>query len=304
MDAKKDSTIGPTMKIKALAPWFGGKRNLAPLIVQELGEHRAYWEPFCGSMAVLLAKPAVTTEVVNDLNSHLINLARVIQHPTMGPELYRRLRRTLMHEAFFVESDRIMRDLEAGIHVELDSVAAAYHYMVCSWLGRNGTAGQPANKKGTYCVRYTQNGGHAGTRWMNVAKSIPAWRRRLRGVTILQRDGLELLERIEDAANAAIYIDPPYIEKSTPYLHDFKPEDHMRLALLLQRFRKARIVLSYYSHPMLKDLYPNWTFVRHPVSKAMSHVKRGESKGTAVEVLLINGPSYTKGAQPMLKGMA
>ena len=39
------------MQIKALAPWFGGKRTLAPRIVAELGPHRAYWEPFCGSLA-------------------------------------------------------------------------------------------------------------------------------------------------------------------------------------------------------------------------------------------------------------
>jgi DNA adenine methylase len=40
------------MPIKAIAPWFGGKRTLAPRITAELGAHRAYWEPFCGSMAV------------------------------------------------------------------------------------------------------------------------------------------------------------------------------------------------------------------------------------------------------------
>jgi len=43
--------------ITALAPWFGSKRNLAPEIVRELRRHSCYWEPFCGSMAVLLAKP-------------------------------------------------------------------------------------------------------------------------------------------------------------------------------------------------------------------------------------------------------
>ncbi len=43
-------------KITAIAPWFGGKRTLAPRIIEALGKHTAYWEPFCGSMAVLLAK--------------------------------------------------------------------------------------------------------------------------------------------------------------------------------------------------------------------------------------------------------
>lgn len=65
--------------ITAIAPWFGGKRNLAPAIVEELGPHRGYWEPFCGSLAVLLAKPRVSQETANDLHGDLINLARVLQ---------------------------------------------------------------------------------------------------------------------------------------------------------------------------------------------------------------------------------
>jgi len=63
------------MKIKAIAPWFGGKRNLAPRIVELLGKHRVYWEPFCGSMAVLMAKLPCVMETVNDLHADLINLA-------------------------------------------------------------------------------------------------------------------------------------------------------------------------------------------------------------------------------------
>lgn len=87
------------MPIKALAPWFGSKRTLAPRIVAELGKHRAYWEPFCGSMAVLLAKPESSHETVNDLHGDLVNLIRVVQCPTRGPALYRRLRRVVLHDA-------------------------------------------------------------------------------------------------------------------------------------------------------------------------------------------------------------
>lgn len=46
------TVAGPA--IGAVAPWFGGKRTLAPRIVEALGPHKAYVEPFCGSCAVLL----------------------------------------------------------------------------------------------------------------------------------------------------------------------------------------------------------------------------------------------------------
>jgi hypothetical protein len=68
-----------TMLITAVVPWFGGKRTMAQIIVDVIGKHKAYWEPFCGSMAVLMAKPAVASETVNDLHSDLINLSWVIQ---------------------------------------------------------------------------------------------------------------------------------------------------------------------------------------------------------------------------------
>ncbi len=64
------------MKVTAPVPWAGAKRKLAPWIVAELGRHRSYWEPFCGSMAVLMAKPVASHENVNDLHGDLINLLR------------------------------------------------------------------------------------------------------------------------------------------------------------------------------------------------------------------------------------
>ena len=57
------------MRINAIVPWFGSKRYLAPRIVEQLGPHRAYWEPFCGSLAVLLAKPVASQETVCDLHA-------------------------------------------------------------------------------------------------------------------------------------------------------------------------------------------------------------------------------------------
>lgn len=282
-----------TMSVKAIAPWFGGKRNMAPRIAAELGNHRTFWEPFCGGMAVLLSKQPATMETVNDLHGDLINLARVIQHPQDGPALYRRLRRTFMDEAMYDDACVKIRDttFEGGHDPE-----RAFHYFVYSWLGRNGTAGSDLKRVGkAFAVRYTNNGGHGATRFHNAIDSIPAWRRRLRGVTILRRDGFELIPKIEDVAGTALYCDPPYLIKNGKYLHDFDAEDHTRLAGLLERFQHARVVVSYYDHPRLVQLYPGWTKVRHDTVKALAHQgKRGECDVRAPEVLLINGPSYTE----------
>src|SRR3990167_5196039 len=86
------------LKISAISSWFGSKRNLAPRIVAALGKHSCYWEPFCGSLAVLFAKPQSSSETVNDLHGELINLARVLADEESALALYARLARFLMHE--------------------------------------------------------------------------------------------------------------------------------------------------------------------------------------------------------------
>lgn len=297
------------MKIRAIVPWFGSKRVLAPRIVEALGPHRAYWEPFCGSMAVLLAKPVCSQETVNDLHGDLVNLGLVIQHPELGPQLYRRLRRTLVHEELHRCSKAVCST--PGIwtpfrtdpmRLEKRDLDRAYWYFIASWLGRNGTIGTH-NYNNNFCARYTVNGGIQGTRFASAVDSLPAWRRRMREVTILQKDGFELLGKIEDQAGVAIYCDPPYLREtrcpsggfnrtsgSATYIHDFESEDHDRLAESLRRFRLARVVVSYYDHPRLAELYPGWSKELIPVAKGMAvQGKRGSKKVEALEVLLVNG---------------
>lgn len=297
--------------IGAILPYFGGKRTLAPAIVEEFGPHLVYWEPFCGSMAVLLEKEPCQPETVNDLHGDLVNLARVIQDPTEGPRFYRRLRRALVSEALFRDSAAV---IDAPYHSEFLDAERAHHYFVVSWLGRNGIAGTTIGQKRgaahSFCVRYTNNGGRPGKRWASAIQSIPQWRRRLREVTILNRDAFEVIGKIDDVDGTIIYVDSPYLPETrtgwngsggqSRYLHDFKPEDHARLATAMARFKHARVVVSYYDHPSLAMLYPGWT-IRHlagnkGIANAAKRDKTGETK--AAEVILVNGPSFVVQERP------
>lgn len=281
------ATDGPA--IGALAPWFGGKRTMAPAIVEALGPHSAYWEPFCGSMAVLMAKPASQAEAVNDLNADLVNLARVVMDPKLGPALYRRLRRTLFAQDLFAESRREVLDGPAPADDGPDP-GRAYAYFVASWMGMNGVAGTaPANTG--FCRRFNTTGGAPGTRFVGAVRSIPAWRRRLERVQVLRCDAFDLIPRIEDRPGVSVYCDPPYLVKGAKYVHDFDAADHGRLAESLARFRSTRVVVSYYEHPKLADLYPRWH--RRSVSVAKGIVNAGKREAGRVEapeVLLSNLP--------------
>lgn len=296
-------------KVKAIAPWFGGKRSMAQAIVTELGKHTQYFEPFCGSMAVLFAKAPSQNETVNDLHGDLINLAIVLQDRPMAEALYERLGGTLFCEDLLKQA-RIELGTFPPCGVTTKLPDRAYWYFLASWMGRNGTAGT-ARVDYQIAVRWTKGGGSPTVRWRHAVESIPAWHERLRNVVILKRDAFSILDRFEDVKETAIYADPPYHAEtrgksvkngsSGKYLHEFEHDnklfgdDHERLAKMLRGYRNARIVVSYYDHPRIRELYDGWTFVNHMRQKHL-HAQngRGARPKQAPEVLIINGPSFAE----------
>lgn len=281
-DVKTTEQTERSMRITAIAPWFGAKRTLAPRIVELLGPHTSYWEPFCGSMAVLLAKPVCSMETVNDLHGDLINLARTIADQVEGPRLYRWLRRTLMVEDLHRQAKSYLQEEFAT------GTERAYWYFLSAWMGMNGVAGTKSYNNG-FCVRYSSRGGNGGVRTLSAIDSIPAWRRRLRRVMILNKNGFDLLKRVEDSSGTVIYVDPPYIEKGAKYVHEFEDDDHQRLADILHGFRLAQIILSYYDHPQVHELYPDYQIERIAVTKSLaSGGRRGHVPATAHELILMN----------------
>ena len=65
--------------LKAPFPYFGGKSKVASMVWQRLGDVRNYIEPFCGSAAVLLARPTEPkVETLNDVDDYIANFWRAV----------------------------------------------------------------------------------------------------------------------------------------------------------------------------------------------------------------------------------
>lgn len=292
------------MKVRAILPYFGGKRTLAPKIVGLIGKHTQYFEPFCGSMAVLFAKERSQKETVNDLHGGATNLARVLQDYRLAEQLYSNLSRVLVCDGVLDASVRWLEEnnLPTDYSPHLDH---AYHYMLASWMGRNGCAGTDRQDY-QLAVRFTKGGGSTTVRFRSVVASIPDWHDRLQNVVILQRCAFNLMPKFEDDESTVIYCDPPYVPESrtgwkssganSRYLHEFDNEslpmfgeidDHELLAGMLNEFKHARIVVSYYDCQRVRELYSGWNFESVDVQKQLSRAN-GTKAGSATELIITN----------------
>lgn len=273
-------------------------------IVEQLGKHKSYFEPFCGSMAVLFSKPPAAQEMVNDLHRDVTNLAWCLQNDGMAAEIYERANRLILAE-----------DLIRSMWVELGRSECqaepdpdrAFKFFATSWAMRNGLGGTARARGNGFSIalRYTPGGGSPTVRLKSAAASIPEWHDRLRNVVVTRRDAFAMLDKFDDASGLAIYADPPYVSSTrtgfkgsgatSKYEHEFNHDsplfgdDHDRLAKTLKRFSRARVVVSYYDCDRVRDLYAGWTFVECGRQKHLYvSNRRGEAKQTAHEVLIVN----------------
>lgn len=279
---------------------------MGPEIAIQLGKHSQYFEPFCGSMAVLFAKKPSSQETVNDLHGDVTNLAWVLQDQRAAADLYDRAVRTLFAEELIRS---YWKDIANSPAPEKPDAERAYKFFVFSWAMRNGVAGTSRVRGNGFQIatRFTAGGGSPTIRFKSAVESIPEWHDRLRNVVVLRRDGLALLDRFEDTDKLAIYADPPYFSGSrsgynasgatSRYEHEFEHDnpmfgdDHTRLRDHLERFKSARVVVSYYDCLRIRGLYEGWTIVERSRQKNL-HVqnKRGSQKQKAPEILIMNGP--------------
>lgn len=284
--------------INALAPWFGGKRTMAPMIADQVAAPgiKRVWVLFAGSMAVELALPEGIKIITNDKHRFIVNLASVIRDPVLGPKLYRRLRRTPFSSSVYEEA-------RTRIKLGWSGLDESYAYFVVAWMGMNGFSGTKKELDKPFAVRYTSNGGDPAKRFKSAVESIREWSRRMRDWTILNGCGVELAEKIEDKAGTAIYADPDYLEEGAAYKHSLsrlgatKEEGHQRLAAALNRFKQTRVVVSYYADDRLAELYPGWNILEVDAGKQLSQSSRRDAKGKtkAPEVLLCNQPFISQG---------
>ncbi len=230
--------------------WHGGKFYLASRIVALMPPHVHYVEPYAGGLSVMLATdPEGRSEVANDIDGHLTNFWRVLQ----GEETFARFHRILQAVPF---SETEWRD--AATFDGDDPVERAVRFFIHvrqSLAGRmNGFA--PLSR-----TRTRRGMNEQASAWLNAVDGLPFIHARLRRVSILNRDALEVI-RQQDGPDTLFYLDPPYLGETRTsddvYSHEMDANRH---AEMLDTIRKVagRVMLSGYPSDLYESRLGDWS---------------------------------------------
>ena len=236
--------------MKALFRYPGSKWSLANWIIQHFPEgyeKYVYLEPFVGSGAVFFNKNPGTVETINDLNSDVVNLFRVLRHQ---PE---ELRRVLALTPYSRE------EYEESFINSSDSLEQARRYMVRTTqaIGAKPDAGWRNHKQ-------TKIGGTA-CKWGGITETINLAASRLRGdtthlVQIEHMDALRLISRY-NFHDVLMYIDPPYLRETRKsgglYVHEMTVIEHEELLAIIKE-SKAKIIISGYPSALYDHYLHEW----------------------------------------------
>lgn len=229
----------PVLPVRPVAPWIGGKRNLARRLCAliEATPHDFYLEPFVGMGGVFFRRakrPRV--EIINDWSGDVANLFRCMRAHA-GPLTELTAWMLASREEFYRQ-----RDSDTTALTDLQR-AARFIY-----LQKNSFGGVVRRRQ--FGVSTT---GGSRFRATDVGEDLLAAGRRLEGVTIENLDWSEFIGRY-DRPGALFYLDPPYYAHEKDYGDGFGREQFVAMADQLARL-KGRFILSLNDRPEVREIF-------------------------------------------------
>ena len=215
--------------------YYGGKQNLAPLIIPLIPEHILYAEPFTGGGAVFFHKEPSKTEVLNDTNCELMNFYKVCRDQFL--QLQDLIQLTLHSRDAFRQAVVIYNNSDM-----FDEVKRAWAvWVICAQAFS-------AKMDGPFGFDKTDN--TTSKRIANKRNAFTeVYMKRLEMVQIEHADALYIIQS-RDHEGAFFYCDPPYVGSNCGHYKGYTEADYEALLSLLAGI-KGKFLLSSYPSALL-----------------------------------------------------
>lgn len=257
---------------KPIAPYIGGKKNLATRLVERIQAvpHTTYAEPYVGMGGVFLRRTNIPrAEVINDINREVATLFRVLQrhYPQFMDTLKFQITTRAEFERLIATDPTTLTDLERS---------ARFLYLQRTAFGGK-VAGQnfgvSAQRPGRFDVT-------------KLGPMLDELHTRLAGVVIECLPYAAFIERY-DRPETLFYLDPPYWGSEGDYGRDvFSQADFETLAAILRGI-KGRFIMSLNDHPGVRATFDG--FGIEAVETTYSLAKAPKAKGRVGEVIISGG---------------
>ncbi len=255
---------------KPIAPYLGGKRNLAKRLCALIDTipHRSYVEPFVGMGGVFLRRPrAAPVEVINDLSGDVANLFRVV----------RRHYEPFVEELRWLPASRDEFERQKRMDpTALTDIERAVRFL---YLQRLAFGGRVTGR--TFGVRPDQSSRIQLTR---LRADLKALSRRLEPVTIEQLPYQDVIRRY-DARGALFYLDPPY-DETEGYGTGFGRSDYVAMAEQLGRI-SGSFMMSINATPFVRETFAAFDIEEIETTWTLSSAAAG--RGLRVTEFIIRG---------------
>lgn len=256
--------------LKGIAPYVGGKRVLAPRIINiiERTKHETYAEPFVGMGGVFFRRRyCPKAEAVNDVSSDVATLFRILQRHYLA--FLEMLRWQLTTRAEF---ERLV-STNADTLTDLERAARFFYLQITAFGGK--VAGR----------NFGIDPAHRGA--FDVTRLVPlleAYHERLAGVVIERLPYAEFIARY-DRPGTLFYLDPPYFGSEHYYGKGvFGAPDFARLEELL-RTLKGHFIMTLNDAPEIRKLFGS----RYRVQVAkLTYTVHGRGVAKPVRELIIS----------------
>lgn len=250
---------------KPIIPWIGGKRRLADRILPLFPAHHCYVEPFCGAAAIFFSKQPSEVEVLNDINSELVNLYRVVQHHL--EEFVRQFKWALTSRQVY-EWEKMTRPETL---TDIQRAARFYYLQKLSFGGR--VDGQTFGTATTTGPRLNL---------LRIEEDLSQAHLRLSSAYIENLHWSAVIQRY-DRAHTLFYLDPPYWQ-TEGYGVDFGWAEYELIADLA-RTVKGAVIISINDHPEIRALFSEFQFQEVDIRYT---VGGGDQATSARELIILN----------------
>jgi len=232
--------------------WLGSKATMLDVILPNIPEHKYYVEPFCGTAIVYLHKSPAKINTLNDIDSNIVNLFRVLQDREKTKELLRRLRYTPWAKAEYKKACLL---LSSGR--ELDDVTRAWAFYVAQYMSTK--VSYYADPNGMMFKQHIKHrdGGINYITYIHKVRRLIEIADKMRRCQILNEDGVEVMKRLDDP-ETFMFIDPPYLSttlrsRGKIYVSEYEDTLHSRILDFVVS-AKSKIMIASYPNDMYNQL--------------------------------------------------